>query len=70
MTFTQVKKKKKIDYNKPDAKAQRKPKGRFINALSRDTEFDFAFSAQLITFGFELLGAFASLRETGFGFSS
>jgi hypothetical protein len=51
-----------------DAKAQRKPKGRFMNALSCKTDFDFAFSAQLTIFGFDLLCAFASLRETGFGF--
>jgi hypothetical protein len=31
-----------------------------MNALSRDTDSDFAFSAQLAIFGFELLCALAS----------
>jgi len=38
-----------------------------IHALSRDTDFDFTFSAQLTIFDFELLCALASLREADFG---
>jgi len=43
--------------------SRKENQGPLVNALSRETDFVFALSAKLTTFGFDLLGAFASLRE-------
>jgi hypothetical protein len=37
--------------------------GPIFSALSRETDFDFALSAKLTTFAFDLLCAFASWRD-------
>jgi hypothetical protein len=52
----------KAVFARQGAKAQRKPRGRFMNALLRNTDFDFAFSAQLTIFGFDPLCALARGR--------